>query len=241
MTAADMHETLPPVLYDDESLLVFDKPSGLLVAPVRDYPDLVNLVDQVQARYGANCMNVHRLDRDTSGVLIFGKSPAACRGMQYVLENRQVEKLYVALTRGSPAADSGTIDGPLAPDPQRTGRMMVDATGKPSVTHYEVIARWPDSALLHVRPQTGRTHQIRVHLTHIGCPIMGDTFYGSESLPPLAATTPNAGRLALHAQRMSFAHPISGLPVTVVAPLPTGLQQTIDILASSQRQQIDYC
>ncbi len=239
-----MSNSLPPLLYKDDALLAFDKPSGLLSVPVRDYPELGNLVDMVQSRYGSGCMNVHRLDRDTSGIVVFGRTPEACRGMQHVLENRLAEKLYVALAHGSPATDAGTIDVPLAPDAGRAGRMVASAEGgKRCCTSYELIRQWSGIgrtdhvSMLRLWPRTGRTHQLRVHLSHMGCPILSDPFYG------LAATgaTDDAdaaiiGRLALHAGQMSFPHPISGRPVNIVAPLPPDMQQAIELLDAAVKR-----
>ena len=223
-------DILPPLVYEDESLLAFDKPSGLLVAPVRGFPELENLVDRVQERYGACCMNVHRIDRDTSGIVIFGRSAAACRGMQHALENRLADKCYVAIVRGHPPSDRGRIDAPLAEDTARIGRMRVAPGGKAAVTDYRLIAEADGAALLCLWPRTGRTHQLRVHLADLRCPALGDTFYGPQDRPaPLPVT-----RLALHALRMRFLHPLTGRPLTIGTALPHDLREAMACFAPGE-------
>ena len=224
---------LPPLLYKDEALLVFDKPSGLLVVPDRFDGSRPHLMGMVQSRFSDACVNVHRLDGPTSGVVVFARNADIVRKLGVQFETGQVTKRYLALVTHSPATTEGLIEAPLAADPWCPGRMRVHARGKASRTDYQVRERWRSGhALLDLAPRTGRTHQIRVHLAHLGFPVLADSLYGSErglylsDLKPRyrakAGITerPLLGRLALHAQRLVLHHPISDSSVEITAPLP---------------------
>jgi tRNA pseudouridine32 synthase / 23S rRNA pseudouridine746 synthase len=195
--------------------LVVDKPSGLLSVPGRG-PDKADCLSaRLQARI-PEALIVHRLDMETSGLMVFARSVDAQRALNRAFEQRLVEKYYEAVVTGIVTSDEGTIDLPLICDWPNRPRQMVDhATGKPSTTHYTVIAR--ENALARSRvgltPVTGRSHQLRVHMASLGHAIIGDSLYSAN--PP-----PAGQRLLLHAARLRFPHPQSGTPVTCVSDVP---------------------
>lgn len=198
------------LLHEDEACLVVDKPADLLAVPGRVQPD--SLATRVQSRF-PDALVVHRLDQATSGLMLFARGAKAQRTLSMAFGSRQVHKRYVAVVEGVPAADAGEIDAPLGADwPQRPRRVVDAAHGKPSLTRWRVLRRDDGSALLELEPVTGRTHQLRVHLAHIGHPIRGDRLYAP---PPW-----RAGRLLLHAGELAFAHPASGQRLHLRSPAP---------------------
>ena len=220
------------VLYEDAFVLVVDKPAGVVVHPgsgrfkgtlaaglLFRYPDLkgVGAAD----RWGL----VHRLDRETSGVLIVGRTEAAYESLTSQLRRRDIGRSYTTLVDGQMGAPTGTIDAPIGRDPARPTRRAVVAGGKHARTHFEVeLERTEmDCTLLNVRLETGRTHQIRVHLSAIDHPVIGDSFYGRR---PTRARSP---RTFLHASEVSFDHPETGDHIVVPSQLPEDLE---DVLAS---------
>jgi 23S rRNA pseudouridine1911/1915/1917 synthase len=234
-------EAIPlEVLYEDESLLVIDKPAGMVVHPapghrggtlvnalLARYPDLAG--DASDARPGI----VHRLDRDTSGVIVVAKSEPVRRALQRQFKAHQVHKVYTALLEGYLPAARGRIEAPLGRDPHHRQRMAVVADGREAITEYRVVARLAktdppasDYTLVEAEPQTGRTHQIRVHFASIGYPVAGDAVYGRRRAR-LAVP-----RQFLHAQRVRFSHPVTGQPIEVEAPLPDDLAQVLAGLAA---------
>jgi 23S rRNA pseudouridine1911/1915/1917 synthase len=227
-------EVVFDVVYEDEALLVVDKPPGVVVHPgagtgaatlvaglVHRYPELADLED---VRWGL----VHRLDRDTSGVLLVARTEAVLRTLQDALREREIARTYVALVAGVPASARGTIDAPLGRDPRHPTKVALVAGGRPARTHYRRLAAWDDAALLEVALETGRTHQIRVHLASIGFPVIGDRTYGGRRRTHRA----DAGRQWLHALRVGFVHPVDGHPVVVEAAPPTDLLATLEVLGS---------
>lgn len=229
----------PPVVYEDEHLIAFAKPSGLAVVPDRWDRDRVHLMALVHAALSPDIFNAHRLDRDTSGVLLCARTPATLRALTSLFEQRAVEKTYLALVRPAPVADEGEITAPLAPDPRRPGRMRIAAGGKESATAWSVRERWRGGwALLEARPLTGRTHQVRVHLAHVGSPVVADPVYG-DGRPLLLSSfkrgyrpgrepeRPLLARLGLHAARLALAHPITGERLEIAAPLPADLSAAL--------------
>ncbi|GBC76131.1 Ribosomal large subunit pseudouridine synthase D [bacterium HR07] len=208
-----------PVLYEDSHIIAIDKPSGMVVYPAAGHPNgtVINqlLSHCALASFGAPQRPgiVHRLDEGTSGVLLVAKSDAAYLRLVEQFKNREIEKLYLALVWGHIVEDEGRIEGAIARDPVRRQRMKILSHGKPAITEFRVLARFPQTTLLTVRPLTGRTHQIRVHLSAIGHPVVGDDVYGREKLR-------ERSRLMLHAWQVKLAHPITGERLELTAPLP---------------------
>ena len=204
------------ILYEDEDILAVDKPSGMLIHPSRSAltGTLANLVLGYYRRTGQKCAfhPVTRLDRDTFGIVLLAKN-AHVHALLNTLHNRgQLQKTYHALTFGGPEADSGTIDAPIARRPLPSLLRYVSPEGKPSRTEFQVLARRGPLCTLALRPITGRTHQLRVHCAHMGCPILGDPQYGS------GASQEYAAQLGLTTQRLcakalEFPHPTTGHPM----------------------------
>ena len=217
------------VAYEDEHLIVVDKPAGLVTHPAAGHrgPTLAGaLADRAAggpdpARAGI----VHRLDRDTSGLLVVARSDAAYAALQRMIRGREVHREYLALVEGHPDAGEGTIDAPLGRD--RVRRTVISTRtdrARDAVTHFAVIERLPRTTLLAVRLETGRTHQIRAHLAAIGHPIVGDGRYGGgESGRRLGLS-----RQFLHSRRLRFSHPMAGESVDCESKPPVDLRQTID-------------
>ena len=221
------------VVHEDEAVLVVDKPPGVVVHPgagtgtaptmvaglVHRYPELAGMEGD---RWGL----VHRLDRDTSGVLLVARTPAVHAVLQEQLRQRRVARTYVALVGGVVDAARGTIDAPLGRDPRRPTRVALAPAGRNARTHYARLATWDDATLLEVTLETGRTHQIRVHLASIGHPVIGDRTYGSRRGMHRA----DPGRQWLHALRIGFAHPADGHAVLVEAAPPPDLLASLAVL-----------
>ena len=222
-----VNPTAPPrFLYVDDKLIAVSKPSGLLSVPGRGEDKQDCVFRRVQAIY-ADALIVHRLDMGTSGILIFARGIEALRRLGQQFETRQVHKRYTAIVRGALPDNSGEINLPLITDWENRPRQKVDVQqGKPALTRYTV--RWFDAdnarSQVDLKPVTGRTHQLRVHLAACGTPIIGDTLYGTdaERLAGLqnAPTGPDAPRLMLHAEQLALHHPMSGLPLLLDDPAP---------------------
>jgi 23S rRNA pseudouridine1911/1915/1917 synthase len=216
------------VLYEDGFLAVIDKPAGIVVHAgagrrrgtlaaglLHRWPEVEGVGDE--GRWGI----VHRLDRETSGALVVALERRTHERLRRALSRREITREYVALVHGADAAPSGTIDAPLGRDSRRPTRFRVDRGGRPARTHYSRTAAWaiPDLALLSVRLETGRTHQIRVHMASIGHPVAGDPMYGrgGDGMPGLL----------LHSARIRFVHPFAGTEVDVAAPVPARLTEVL--------------
>jgi 23S rRNA pseudouridine1911/1915/1917 synthase len=217
-----------PVLYEDEWLLVVDKPAGMAVHPSRGHGSgtLVHaLVEHgLAGGEGFRPGVVHRLDKDTTGLLVVAKSAEAHRRLVAMMRKRSIDRRYLALVHGSFAAESGTIEAPIGRDPVRRKSMTVGGvSAREARTHFRVLERLRDFTLLEVRLETGRTHQIRVHFSAIGHPVAGDATYARRDVLGL-------GRQFLHSHRLSFSHPMTGLELQIEAPLPTDLARTLDRL-----------
>lgn len=203
------------ILHEDDFLLAINKPAAFPVIPARGLPADAALTHHIQRRFGFKPFVVHRLDKETTGVLIFAKTPEVHRVLSLAFENHQVEKIYRAWVVGIPPK-KGEIALPIRQF--SSGRCGVDQKkGKPAKTFYRLIRSGHGFAELEVRPETGRRHQIRVHLCAIGHPVAGDPLYGP---PPRPAG--GVQGLRLHAERLTFSHPRTGEPVTLSAPSAAG-------------------
>lgn len=242
-----------PVLFEDEHLLAVDKPSRLLTSPDRSDPHRPSLMRLLHAaivekkpwaerRQLAYLVNTHRLDFDTSGVLLLAKNKPALVALTNQFGAEKALKQYFAVVHGTPAQDEFSVDAPLGADPRQAGRMRVDRhNGKKSRTEFTVVERFREYALLGCRPLTGRTHQIRVHLASLRLSITGDTMYRGRALllsrlkrkyqlKPGEVERPLIDRVALHAAELTVTHPVTGAAVTLTAPLPKEFQVALKYL-----------
>ena len=214
------------IVYEDGDLIVLNKPKGLVVHPAAGHwsGTLVNALlhhcrDSLSGINGALRPGiVHRIDKDTSGLLVVAKNDFAHQNLAAQLQDHSLAREYVCLVTGGMRADSGTVDAPIGRHPTDRKRMAVVADGRPAVTHWQVLERFSGYTLLKCRLETGRTHQIRVHMAHIGHPIVGDMVYGRKK-PELGQDTQ-----CLHARAITFRHPRSGETVTLTCPLPPYLE-----------------
>jgi 23S rRNA pseudouridine1911/1915/1917 synthase len=213
------------IAFQDEHLLVVDKGPGLVVHPARGHRE--DTLSQLLAPLIAGgeperAGIVHRLDRDTSGLLVVSRSQEVHRLLQTALAQRRIEREYLALVEGRPPARTGTIEAPIGRDPRIRTRMSVGGVSpRDARTSFTLERALPTTSLLRVRLETGRTHQIRVHLQAIGHPVCGDPEYGTPGLLGLE-------RQFLHATRLSFEHPVTGARVEVHSPLPLDLQSALE-------------
>jgi 23S rRNA pseudouridine1911/1915/1917 synthase len=235
-----------PLLYEDETLLVVDKPAGLLSVPsgpgaeheetaLRHVRDYIARLNPKRPYVGL----VHRIDRDTSGALVFAKSPESRQALIGLFSRHAIDRHYAALVQGSPAADAGLVDAPIrdAYEGGRRGVARGDEPSQPARTRWRVIERLAGAALLEVVLETGRQHQVRIHLAHIGLPVLGDSRYGRE--PGKKAARPRSGarlrRQMLHAQGLAFVHPLTGARISVTSPLPEDFVTALDALRGAAR------
>jgi 23S rRNA pseudouridine1911/1915/1917 synthase len=238
--AADPDEAPAPftVVYEDEHLLIVDKPAGVVVHPARGHRT-GTLAQALRGRAAggedpARAGIVHRLDRDTSGLLVVARTEAVHRALKELIAQRALRREYLALVDGRPPARTGTIDAPIGRDRHDRVLMSVDSDdAREARTHFAIEEALPDTTLLRVTLETGRTHQIRVHLAAIGHPVTGDPQYGRPDGPgPGGADRYGLTRQFLHATRLAFAHPVSGEPLDVISPLPEDLAA---VLARARR------
>jgi 23S rRNA pseudouridine1911/1915/1917 synthase len=245
----------PTILWRQGDILAVDKPPGLAVIPGRDEStcllqrlgQLLNLPTTGQS--DPRVRVVHRIDKDTSGLVLFATTIAAQRHLSHQFQNNLIEKEYLALVAGRPTETTGSIDAPLRPDPANPRKMSVAKHGKRAQTDWQVEQPLGDWTLLRVRPRTGKTHQIRVHLKHIGLPLAIDPLYNPlpPALPGLMlskikphyrpsrhAERPLIARLTLHAHRLTFEN-LDGSRITLEAPLPKDFRATITQLAKTAR------
>jgi 23S rRNA pseudouridine1911/1915/1917 synthase len=215
------------VAYEDEHLLVVDKPAGIVVHPSAGHRG-GTLVHGLLAHAVAGGEEperpgiVHRLDRDTSGLLVVARSDEAHRRLQALLRRRGIVREYLALVRGRPRSRAGRIEAAIGRDRRDPTKISLDtATPREAVTSFELVEVYPRHALLRVRLETGRTHQIRVHLAAIDLPVSGDPVYG-------VADDLGLERQFLHAARLAFDHPFTGTPIDVESPLPYDLSEALE-------------
>ncbi len=218
-----------PILYEDNDIIVVNKPKGMVVHPANGNPDgtLVNAIMAIckdslsgiggEIRPGI----VHRIDKDTSGALIIAKNDKSHINLSEQIKNHQVEKTYIALVKGATKENEATINMPIGRSKKDRKKMAVTKDGKEAITHFKVIKRYVGYTLLEVKIETGRTHQIRVHLSQIGYPIVGDTTYSNGKNPW------NIEGQCLHAKSLKFKHPTTGKEMYVEAPLPEYFENII--------------
>jgi 23S rRNA pseudouridine1911/1915/1917 synthase len=225
-------EAIPlDIVYEDVYLLAVNKPAGMVVHPALGHhsgtlvnallgynPQLVNIGGMERAGI------VHRLDKDTSGILLVAKTPDTHAALQSQFKRRQVQKTYLALVEGHVYPKEGVIEAPVGRDREKRKQMAVRRSGRPAVTQYRAIETFRDHTLVEVRPRTGRTHQIRVHLSWMGYPVVGDPVYGRRRQRLLS------NRHFLHAQKLTFKHPETEKEINLVAPLPPKLEAVLDRL-----------
>jgi len=231
--AAPRAQRMPlKIVHEDAALMVIDKPAGLVVHPGAGQPDrtLMNaLLAHAPALAGVPRAGiVHRLDKDTSGLLVVAKTVESQASLVRQLADRTMRRAYLALVQGDPPA-SGTIDAPVGRDARARTRMAVTHRGKPARTTYRVLERFGRAALVECRLDTGRTHQIRVHFQHIRHPLVGDTVYRRGTRHGIAFP-----RQALHAAELSLRHPVSGEAMTWRAPLPRDFKRLVDQLRACE-------
>lgn len=240
------------ILHEDESIVVVDKAAGMIVHPAKGHWEgtlasaLAHHFGPLSGRGGpARPGIVHRLDRDTSGVIVVAKNDQAHDALAAQFKARSVEKEYRAIVCGVPDRDRDVIDEPIGDHPTQREKKAIrreDASARPAVTMYEVVERFAGYALVVARPKTGRTHQIRLHLAHVGFPVLCDRLYGSRArineleLIPKGKTAQDTNnrvvleRQALHAQRLTIDHPTTGERLTFEAPLPADIENTLAAL-----------
>ncbi|RPI02880.1 MAG: RluA family pseudouridine synthase [Ignavibacteriae bacterium] len=239
-----LHKNGSEILFEDEAVLVIDKPAGLLVLPDRFDKTLVNLYDLLKEALGAIFI-VHRIDRETSGVVLFARTAESHASLNAAFEQRHIEKYYRAIVVGSPSAQSGTIDLPIGENSHGPRKMKIDnQNGKEAITAYTVLEKFDQYAYLEARPRTGRTHQIRVHLNAIGLPILSDPLYGSSGRLFLSKLKRNyksngeekplIARTALHAFSLTFVHPGTGEKMSIETPLPKDMSMVLKVLRKYQ-------
>jgi 23S rRNA pseudouridine1911/1915/1917 synthase len=224
------------IIYEDGDLLVIDKPAGMVVHPAAGHwhGTLVNAVlhhcPDLEGVGGVHRPGiVHRLDKDTSGLILVAKNDRAHRDLQSQFKGREVEKSYLALTYGRVSPSRGEITAAVGRDVHQRKRMAIVPDGRAAVTRYQALSYYGKHTLLACHPLTGRTHQIRVHLAHIGHPIVGDSVYGGRRRPPVPCL-----RQFLHAHRIRFRLPRTGEQIEFTSPLPADLQAVLDALGETE-------
>jgi 23S rRNA pseudouridine1911/1915/1917 synthase len=244
VSTEDMPQSIPlDILYEDDDLLVLNKPAGLVVHPGagNTQSTLLNalLHHAPSLQHLPRAGIVHRLDKDTTGLMVVAKSLPAHTGLVAALQAREIQREYLALI-GSELIAGGTVDAPIARHPAQRTKMAVDSRGKPAVTHYRCQRRYQGFTLLKVRLETGRTHQIRVHLSHKNYPIVGDALYGWRyKIPPQSSQALQEAlrafrRQALHAERLAFIHPVTGQALEWQTPLPEDFAHLLTLLTPKE-------
>jgi 23S rRNA pseudouridine1911/1915/1917 synthase len=253
MAGAELAVTLPPppgaavpgppepvpgmtIVYEDDDIVVVDKPRGVAAHPTPGWTGPTVTGGLLGAGYRVSTSGaaerqgiVHRLDANTTGVMVVAKSEPAYSALKQAFRDRTVSKTYHALIQGHPDPLRGTVDAPIGRHPSGDGRFAVVADGRPSVTHYDTIEAFRAASLLSIGLETGRTHQIRVHMAALRHPCCGDLLYGAD---PVLAAHLGLTRQWLHAVRLSFEHPTTGREVIFESPYPDDLAHALDVLAA---------
>jgi 23S rRNA pseudouridine1911/1915/1917 synthase len=222
------------IVYDDDDIVVVDKPAGVAAHPSVgwDGPTVLGALAGAGFRIATSGAAeragvVHRLDVGTSGLMVVAKSELAYTELKRAFHDREVDKIYHAVVQGHPDPLAGTIDAPIGRHPGASWKFAITSEGKASVTHYETLEAFPSAALLEIQLETGRTHQIRVHMAAQRHPCVGDAMYGAD---PTISARLGLTRQWLHAKRLGFAHPATGQPVTFESDYPADLQHALEVL-----------
>lgn len=225
------------ILFEDDDLLVVNKPGDYLSIPDR-YRDLPNLSSFLKSKY-ESVYTIHRLDKDTSGIIVFAKNESAHKTLSQAFENREVNKYYHAVTKGMISETEGTIDKPIAKHPSKSGKMVTHRSGKASISHFKVIKDFGNYQMMEVKIETGRTHQVRVHLQSLGLKVLGDPLYGDGEffLREIKGKKFQLGktreerallfRTCLHAHTLAFKHPSTKKEMSFTADYPKDFQATL--------------
>lgn len=242
-----MNKFKTEIIFEDESIIAINKPSGLLSVPDREGKE-VSLKQLLQERYN-HIWTVHRLDKDTSGAIVFAKNEQTHRSLSVQFESREVEKYYVGLVHGIPTPESGSVDAAIMEHPVKKGVMITHKKGKPSLTDFTTIESFGSYSYMHFRIHTGRTHQIRVHMKHIGHSIVCDDLYGNGEPVMLSSIKkkfhlskkeetehPLFNRLALHAEQVLFTG-AQKQQYRIEAPLPKDMRALLQQLRKWKGQQ----
>lgn len=228
------------LFYNDDYFLIADKPSGIAVIPERFKSDKLDFKQLLEKQLGISLFTVHRIDRDTSGLVVFAKTAEAHKELNTLFEQHKMDKTYLAIVHGALEGETGEIDSPIATHPSKS-KMIVHPKGKEAYTSFKVLQQFKHAAFLEVKIKTGRTHQIRVHFASAGYPLLIDPLYGTGSLFFLSSIKkgykktdeeerPILGRLSLHATSLSFEHPFTKQLICVSSPLPKDLSLAIQLL-----------
>ena len=225
------------VVYEDSDVIVVNKPKGLVVHPAPGHPG-GTLVNALLNHCGGSLSGVggvlrpgivHRIDKDTSGLIIAAKNDFAHQRLAAQLQDHTLARIYECIVVGNLRGDSGTVDASLGRSPNHRKKQAVVPNGRRAVTHWEVLARYPGFTYVRCRLETGRTHQIRVHMAHLGHPILGDTVYGAKK------PVPGLRGQCLHAVGLRFLHPRTGAPIELRCPLPEEFLRQLRRLEAGQR------
>jgi 23S rRNA pseudouridine1911/1915/1917 synthase len=229
------------IAFEDEHLIVIDKQAGLVVHPAAGNLD-GTLVNALLHHCGGSLSGiggvarpgiVHRIDKDTSGLMVAAKTDRAHEGLAKQFAAHSIDRRYKAIASGRPMPPAGTIDAPLARSPQNRKKVAIVQSGKRAVTHYRTLERLKDGALVECRLETGRTHQVRVHMASIGHPLLGDPVYGrTKQVHRQVLETLNFRRQALHAAHLGFIHPVTSIALAFESEMPADMQELFDTLAN---------
>ncbi|GKU75731.1 RluA family pseudouridine synthase [Paenibacillus sp. L3-i20] len=222
----NMDAAIPPLLYEDDYCLVINKPAGMPVHA--SYEGQTGMLDEAVARHmilkkdPLPVRHIHRLDDDTSGPVLYSKNDLAQLRLDEAMREKLIGRIYIAVVQGRMKRNAGTINQPIGKDRHHSAKRRVTPHGDSAITHYEVIEQRENLTVVRVQLETGRTHQIRIHMSHIGHPLVGDTLYGGSSK--------ELGHQALHGEELQFDHPLTGNRINVPAPWPTWLQKLAGIV-----------
>jgi len=242
MKSMSKSKSLLELILVTDDFIALSKPSGMLSIPDRLQKDKINVLTLLKEQFDS-VFTVHRLDKDTSGVMLFARTPEMHKELNQLFEDRKIIKIYHAIVEGTPANEEGTINAPIANDPQQSGKMRVFAKGKEAKTDYKVEDLYKGFSLVSARIHTGRTHQVRVHMSFLGHPIVADPLYGNRTELNIQdikrgvklgkftdSVHPLISRTALHAYSLAFKHPYTGELIEVKSEHPKDIRATLNQL-----------